>query len=102
MTRGLGLAGVEVLRRLHQAGRRLAVAELAGRRDEHGNRVASQAAYRALLRAVHRLARRGLVESGRLERGCGPRLAVWLPQRGYRRPAPADSLAGFPLSRPAG
>jgi hypothetical protein len=77
MAQGLGAAGVEVLRRLRQAGRRLAVAELARTRDEFGNRVASPAAYRALLRAVHMLARWGLVEKGR-----GPgrlRLTVWLP-----------------------
>ena len=76
--------GVEVLRRLRQAGRRLAVAELARRRDEHGNRVASLAAYRALLRAVHMLARRGLVEEGfrRLGRERKPRLVVWLPGTG--------------------
>jgi hypothetical protein len=51
-----------VLRRLRQAGRRLAVVELAGHRDEDGNRLVSLAAYRALLRAVPMLARRGLVE----------------------------------------
>jgi hypothetical protein len=69
MRRGLGGAGVEVLRRLRQAGRRLAVAELAGGCDEHCNRAASPAAYRALLRAVHMLARRGLVVSGRRRLG---------------------------------
>ena len=84
MARGLGPAGVEVLRRLRQAGRRLATVELAGARDEHGNHAVSPAAYRALLRAVHMLARRGLVVSGRRRLGQQrrPRLAVWLPARG--------------------
>ena len=73
-----------MLRRLRQAGRRLAVVELAGHRDEDGNRLVSLAAYRALLRAVPMLARRGLVESGRrrLGRDRRPRLPVWLPGRG--------------------
>ena len=84
MARGLGAAGVEVLRRLRQAGRRLGVVELAGDRDQYGNRVASVAAYRAVLRAVHMLARRGLVESGRrrIGRDRRHRLTVWLPGRG--------------------
>ena len=53
-------------------------------RDQYGNRAASPAAYRAVLRAVHMLARRGLVESGRrrLWRDRRPRLPVWLPGRG--------------------
>jgi hypothetical protein len=82
--RGLGAAGAEVLRRLRQAGRRLAVVELVGDRDQYGNRAVAPAAYRALLRAVHMLASRGLVESGRrrLGRDGRPRLAVWLPGRG--------------------
>jgi hypothetical protein len=81
MRRGLGAAGAEVLRRLRQAGRWLAVAELADIRDQYGNRVEALAAYRALLRAVHMLVRRGLVESGRRRIGRDPRphLAVWLP-----------------------
>jgi hypothetical protein len=72
-----------VLRRLRQSGRRLAVVELASHRDEHGNRLGSRAAYRALLRAVHMLARWGLVEEGRrrLGRERRSRLAVWLPGR---------------------
>jgi hypothetical protein len=84
MARGLGSAGVEVWRRLRQAGRRLAVVELADIRDQYGNRVEALAAYRALLRAAHMLARRGLVEEGRrrLGRGLRSHLAVWLPQRG--------------------
>ena len=39
MRRGLGSAGVEVLRRLREARRRLAVVELVGARDQYGNRV---------------------------------------------------------------
>jgi hypothetical protein len=81
MARGLGTAGAEVLRRLRQVGRRLAVADLASYRDEHGNRLASRAAYRAFFRAVHMLARRGLVEEGRLEQDRKPCLAVGLPGR---------------------
>jgi hypothetical protein len=81
MRRGLGTAGAEVRRRLRQARRRLAIVELAAVRDANGNRLTSPAAYRALLRAIHMLACRGLVVRGwrRLGRDRRPRLAVWLP-----------------------